>query len=191
MCTPIVVEKEFVVKAVKEFKRRYPQTSTHKAALRWGAKFAREGRVIDNENGSFTIKPTQGQEYVIVNRVCGCGIAQPCAHRIAVNLAKLAIEIRQQTSEYLLDRAELRQQLAETYQPYLFDCTPTGHQLTDTRAEYVTPPTKPAKQRPTERGLVCVKCSKSNCLEHGLLGPRPFFTESDEVRAVLREQEER
>lgn len=151
MCVQIVVEKEFVVKAVREFKQRYPQTAqAYKAALRSGAKFAREGGVVDNENGSFTVKTASGsQEYLIVNKVCACGIGKPCAHRIAVNVAKIALEIRAATSDFLLDRAEVQ------------------HVLTDERAQYVVTPATPVEN------------------------PNDFHTESDEVRAILREQEER
>ncbi len=115
MCTQIVVEKEFVVKAVREFKKRYPQASAHKTAMKWAAKFVREGCVHDNENGSFTVKTVSGsQEFLIVNKVCACGIAQLCAHRIAINLAKMALDIRAATSEFLLDRAEVQSELAES-----------------------------------------------------------------------------
>lgn len=152
MCTQIVVEKEFVVKAVREFRKRYPQTSTHKAALKWAAKFVREGCVHDNENGSFTVKTVSGsQEFLIVNKVCACGIANPCAHRIAINLAKLALDIRAATSEFLLDRAEVQSELAET------------------PAEYIIPPID----------------------DFVIENPNTFQTESQEVQAVLREQEAR
>ena len=152
MCTSIVVEKEYVVKAVREFKKRYPQTSTHKAALRWGAKFVREGCVHDNENGSFTVKTVSGsQEFLVVNKVCACGISNPCAHRIAINLAKMALEIRAATSDFLLDRAEVHAELAES------------------RAEYPAPS---VEEFPVEN-------------------PNVFQTESEEVQAVLREQEQR
>ena len=117
MCTPILVEKEYVVKAVKTFKQRYPLAASHKIALRWGAKFVREGLVFDNENGSFTIKPSQGQEILIANKVCGCGIANPCAHRVAINLAKLAVEIRAADSAYRLEHAEVEAEFAEQQQP--------------------------------------------------------------------------
>jgi hypothetical protein len=153
MCTQIVIEKEFVVKAMREFKKRYPQTaSAHKAALKWASKFVREGCVHDNENGSFTIKPTPGQEYLIVNKVCACGIANPCAHRIAINLAKMALDIRYATSEFLLDRAEAQSELAEP------------------RVRYQTVEPQPQVIAENEND---------------------FHVESEEVRAVLREQEER
>ncbi len=153
MCTQIVVEKEFVVKAVREFKKRYPQTSTHKAALRWASKFVREGCVHDNENGSFTVKTVSGsQEFLVVNKMCACGIANPCAHRIAINLARMALDIRAATSDFLLDRAEMQSELAEP------------------RVRYQT--VEPQPQVIAEN-------------------PNDFHVESEEVRAVLREQEER
>jgi hypothetical protein len=72
----------------------------------------------------------------------------------------------------------VRQQLAETYQPYLFDCTPTRHQLTDTRAEYVAQPVNEQSKR-------------AGHAKPPVENPNIFYTESEEVRAVLREQEQR
>jgi hypothetical protein len=179
MCTQIVVEKEFVVKAVREFKRIYPQTANaHRIAVTWGGKFLRQGYVHDNENGSWTIKIDAGKgkvEFLVVNKVCTCGISNPCAHRIAINLAKMALDIRAAASKLALEHAEVQSELAEPSA----DWSGAVAALKRAEAEYRAAETRTQYRADDPEPRVIVE------------NPNDFHVESEEVRAVLREQEER
>ena len=132
MCTTIVIERKYVVKAIKLFTERYPIIASHKPAMKFGAKWVREGRVELNDAGCFTIRPSKGQVIVIAHKVCECGIGNPCAHRIAINLAMTALEIRAADSEYQVEHAEVQEELAE--QPFETESAETQSVLREAEA---------------------------------------------------------
>lgn len=110
MSTTILPENVYVVNAVNEFMRRYPAFEHERAdVMEFATSLVERGSIIDNEDHTFTVKGLRifGAEYTVARQGCNCYQPRICAHRIAVNIANIALQLRGAQSEFQLDRAEI------------------------------------------------------------------------------------
>ena len=131
MCNTIVIERKYLVKAVNQFKQLYPVAASDKPAMKWARAYVRDARVQENSWGTFTIlrdpKNSKSLPVDVIGKACACAFAKPCSHRIAINLAKIAIAIRAADSEYQVSRTTAQPEFAETRGLY-YVASPEGRQ---------------------------------------------------------------